>query len=122
VSLGAVIIEKHFTLDNNLPGPDHFLSLNPKKFKEMSIGIRSINKAKGNYEKVPTKQEVPNIFPGRRSIMAGCDIKKGEKISLSKLKIIKPAKGIAPKFLDFVVGRKAKKNIKKYQPITWESI
>ena len=122
VAMGAAVIEKHFTLSNDLDGPDHFLSLNPKDFKEMVAGIKAINKAKGSFDKQPSSAEIPNIASGRRSIMALKDIRRGEKITKSKITMIKPAKGIPPKFFNFIVGKKAVKAIKKHEPLTWDCI
>lgn len=121
-TLGAAVVEKHFTLDNNADGPDHQLSLNPADFKKMVQGIREIKTALGSDVKEPTPTEKGNIFSGRRSILAARDIAAGESISFKDIKMIKPAKGIATKYLEFVLGRKVNQDIKKYEPITWDVI
>ncbi|MBL7156484.1 MAG: N-acetylneuraminate synthase [Candidatus Pacebacteria bacterium] len=113
VALGAWIIEKHFTLDKNLPGPDHKASLNPKELKEMVRAIRDIEKALGHGAKKPFKSEKRIRKLVRKSIIAKTDILKGTKILKNTLIIKRPGTGIAPKHLDKIIGKKAKKNIKK---------
>ncbi len=78
VAMGACVIEKHFTLDKNMEGPDHKASLEPEELKEMVTGIRNIEKAMGNGKKCPSESEQKNIIIARKSIVANCDIKKGE--------------------------------------------
>lgn len=121
-AMGAVVVEKHFTLDNEMDGPDHMLSLNPHDFKKMVDGIKEIKTALGSFSKEPTATEKGNIFSGRRSILAARDLKEGEVLKFSDVKMIKPAKGIATKYLEFVLGRKVNKDISKYEPITWDLI
>lgn len=122
VAMGANVIEKHFTLDNNADGPDHQLSLNPEDFRKMVDGIKQIKSALGSEIKEPTPTEKGNIFSGRRSLLAARDIEAGDVLKFSDLKMIKPAKGIATKYLEFVLGRKVNQAIKKYEPITWDVI
>lgn len=122
VSLGANLIEKHFTLDNNLQGPDHKLSLEPSKFKKMIENIRNVEKAFGDGVKNPTDQEKNLANLARRSLTAAEDIKEGDVISIEKVNILRPQCGIEPKFLNVIIGRKSKKDISKDEPITWNSI
>lgn len=78
VAMGARIIEKHFTLDRNMPGPDHRASLEPDELEGMIRSIRNIEKALGSGEKIPCPSEIPNIIVARKSIVAKCEIKAGE--------------------------------------------
>ena len=122
VAKGADIIEKHFTLDKNLPGPDHKLSLDPIEFEQMVKNIRITESAMGDGVKKITDDEVTMKGIGRRSLTSTADIPKGEKISKDKIMILRPGTGIAPKYIDFVVGKTAGKDIKKNQTINWDSI
>ncbi len=96
VSIGATIIEKHFTLDKNLPGPDHKASLEPKELKEMIIAIRNVEKAMGNGMKKPTPAEIKNREIVRKSIVAKKKIKKGEIFTEENLSTKRPGIGISP--------------------------
>ena len=122
VTLGATVLEKHFTLDKNLPGPDHKASLEPKEFKEMIRAIRDVEKALGSSIKKPTKSEEKIKKVARKSIVAKVDIPKRAKITKDMLVIKRPGTGIEPKFLDKVIGKRTKKEIKKDELITWEMV
>ena len=113
VAMGACVIEKHFTLDKNMEGPDHKASLEPEELKEMVIGIRTIEKAMGNGKKCPSESEQKNIIIARRSIVANCDIKKGEILTEDKLYIKRPGNGISPMKWYEVIGKEAIKDFKK---------
>lgn len=112
-AMGACIIEKHFTLDKNLPGPDHEASLDPDELEEMVKAIRCVKKAMGNGIKKPTKSEERIKKIVRRSIVARVNIHKGTRIAASMLDIKRPGTGIAPKFLVRLVGKNAKRDIKQ---------
>ena len=112
VASGACVIEKHFTLDRNLPGPDHKASLEPDELKEMVKAIRDVEKALGDGIKRPTKDEVAIKRVARRSIVAKIDILEGAIITEEMLEVKRPGTGIPPKYMDMIVGRKAKENIK----------
>ena len=88
VAMGACVIEKHFTLDKNMEGPDHKASLEPEELKEMVIGIRTIEKAMGNGKKCPSESEQKNIIIARKSIVANCDIKKGEILTEDRKSVV----------------------------------
>jgi len=118
VALGAVTIEKHFTLDRHMPGPDHFLSLDPDDFRKMVDDIRTVESAKGSFRKKPTNGEKSGLIDGRRSIMAAMDIPAGTVIERKMLKIVKPAKGLPPSYMDLIIGQRALKDILRQQPIT----
>jgi len=110
VAMGASVIEKHFTLDKTMEGPDHKASLEPDELKEMVKAIRNIEKAMGNGIKKPSKSETPNIEIARKSIVANCSIKKGELLTEDNLTIKRPANGISPMRWDEVVGSVAGKD------------
>lgn len=109
VSRGACIIEKHFTLDRELEGPDHKASLEPNDFKLMVQSIRHIEQALGDGIKRPTKSEVRNMLVARKSIVASRDIKLGEILSLDNISVKRPGVGISPMKWDDVIGKPAKK-------------
>ena len=122
VSLGAVMIEKHFTLDKNLPGPDHKASLEPDELKEMVGAIRDVEKALGTGIKIPTKEEEEIKKVARRSVVAKVGIPKGTTIAEYMLDVKRPGWGIAPKYINIIIGKKADENIKKDEIVTWKMI
>ena len=106
-ALGATVIEKHFTLDKNLPGPDHKASLEPAELKAMVEGIRKIELALGVPEKQPSQIELKNRAVARKSIVAAKNIKKGEVLTEANITTKRPGNGLSPmKWLD-VIGTKA---------------
>ena len=113
VALGATVIEKHFTLDNNLPGPDHKASLEPQQLKAMVDAIRHIEQALGNGVKQISESERKNIAIARKSIVAASEIKKGELFTEENLTVKRPGGGISPMKWDEVIGTTATRN---YQP------
>ena len=113
VSMGAVIIEKHFTLDKNMEGPDHKASLTPKELKEMVSSIRNIEMAIGTGLKEPSLSEVANKAIARKSIVACCDIKKGELFTEKNLTTKRPGNGISPMKWYEVVGKTACRDFKE---------
>lgn len=120
--LGAVLIEKHFTLDRSLPGPDHRASLEPDELKEMVRAIRDVEKALGDGVKKPTEDEERIKKVVRRSIVAKVRIPKGTIITEDMLDLKRPGVGIEPKYLDDVIGKRAKKDIKPDELITFEKL
>jgi N-acetylneuraminate synthase/N,N'-diacetyllegionaminate synthase len=118
VALGASIIEKHFTINRNLAGPDHHYALEPDELKAMIRGIRDVERALGSEEIIG---DLERKGP-KRSIYARVDIHKGATITKDSLSILRPAVGIAPKHIDKIIGKKARTDIKAYEPITWEKI
>ena len=110
VALGARIIEKHFTLDRNLPGPDHKASLEPKELKAMIDGIRNIEIALGDGVKRPSVSELKNKPIARKSIVAAREIKAGDLLTENNLAVKRPGTGISPMQWDIVIGRTAKRN------------
>jgi N,N'-diacetyllegionaminate synthase len=107
VALGAQVIEKHFTLDRRLPGPDHLASLMPLELKEMVGSIRNIEIALGTPEKQPTEQEIINRSAVRKSLVARCAIGAGEEFTLDNLAVMRPGTGISPMRWHEILGSKA---------------
>jgi len=123
VAMGACMIEKHFTLDRSLPGPDHSFALEPDELNAMVRCIREVEKVKGNGIKEKSELESEEMYvKARRSIHAKVDIPKGTKITRDMLIIKRPGYGIKPKFIDIVIGREAKKDIKEDEWITWDMV
>ena len=110
VALGAKVIEKHFTLDRNMSGPDHKASLEPDELIKMVAGIRSIEKALGDGNKVITQNELQNRSVARKSIVASRDIQVGEVFTVDNLTTKRPGTGISPMEWDQVIGAKAKQS------------
>jgi N,N'-diacetyllegionaminate synthase len=110
VALGATVIEKHFTLDRNLPGPDHQASIEPEELKAMVTAIHNIEKATGDGVKRPSPSEVKNMPIARKSLVAACNILKGEVFSETNLTIKRPGVGISPMLWDEVLGCTATRN------------
>lgn len=110
VALGASVIEKHFTLDRGLPGPDHKASLEPAELKAMVAAIRNIEQALGDGIKRPSISETKNIPVVRKSLVAACMIQEGEAFNANNLAVKRPGTGLSPMRWDEVVGRSAPRN------------
>ena len=110
VALGASVIEKHFTLDKFMEGPDHKASLEPQELKAMVSAIRNIEKALGSSKKKPSPSESVNIDIARKSIVANQSIKKGDKLSSKNITTKRPGTGINPMQWDEIIGTSAKKD------------
>lgn len=110
VAMGAVIIEKHFTLDKSMEGPDHQASLSPDELREMVAGIRRLETALGSGFKTVSPSERPNIEIARKSIVASRDIRKGELLTPDNITTKRPGSGISPMLWDSVVGTRAKRD------------
>lgn len=110
VAMGATVIEKHFTLDRNMEGPDHKASLEPDELSEMVKCIRNIEKALGNGIKEPSKSEKKNISIARKSIVAKTDIKKGDILTEDNIATKRPGTGINPMKWNDVIGTRAIKD------------
>lgn len=123
VALGAVMIEKHFTLDKNQSGPDHNFAMEPEDFRNMVEKIRDVEKAIGNGIKDgPRSEELEMYEKGRRSIHVNRKICAGEKIQANDLVIKRPSLGISPKLLNEIVGMEAKRDIEEDHWISWEDL
>lgn len=110
VALGATVIEKHFTLDKNMEGPDHKASLEPLELKAMVKAIRHIEQALGNGKKEPSPSEIKNKPIARKSIVAAKPIRAGETFTEESITIKRPGNGISPMKWDAIIGTKATKN------------
>jgi len=120
VAMGARIIEKHFTLDRNMPGHDHQASIEPLDFQRMVQSIRHVEAALGDGVKRPavSEREIrPNI---RKSLVAAVDLQEGEMITPEVLQIKRPGTGISPSFLKEVIGLKLTRPVKKDTVLKWE--
>ena len=113
VALGAEVIEKHFTLNKNLSGPDHKASINPYEFKKFLEFIKNTEILLGSPKKIPTSSEKKNKQHVRKSIVAKKNIIKGDKFSLENLSTMRPGGGISPNKFFKIIGKKAKKNYLK---------
>lgn len=122
VSLGARIIEKHFTLNKKMNGPDHSFSADPNELSLLVKKIRETEIILGDGKKNPQPSELQNIQHARRSIITLVDIKKGDKLTYSNIAIKRPGIGIMPLNFHKVIGSSAKRNIKIDQPIKWSDI
>ncbi len=121
-ALGAVLIEKHFTLDKKMSGPDHRASLEPDEFKQMVTAIRDVEKAMGDGIKRLTKGEEQIKKAARRSVVARVKIRKGTVIRENMLDLKRPGTGLEPKDLSKILGKKAKKDILADELITLEKL
>jgi N-acetylneuraminate synthase/N,N'-diacetyllegionaminate synthase len=122
VALGSCVIEKHFTLDKNLQGPDHKASLETHEFAEMVKSIRNVEKGFGNGIKRPTKDEIKIKKLVRKSIVAKEDISGGSILTKNMLDIKRPGTGIEPKYLNKIIGKKLIEDIKKDALIKWNQL
>lgn len=118
VALGATVIEKHFTLDRNMPGPDHRASLEPDEFAAMVRAIRNIEAALGTPDKRVSDSERPNIVVARKSIIAARDIRCGELLTEENLTVKRPGSGVSPMLWDKVLGTRAVHDFASDEPIT----
>lgn len=119
---GACVIERHFTLDRDLPGPDHKSSMEADEMKKMISSIRNMEKALGNGVKAPQRSEIEIKKVARKSIIAACRIPRGTKLTLDMLSIKRPGSGIEPGYLNRLVNKKTRVEIKKDQILTWEKV
>ena len=117
VAMGATIIEKHFTLDKNLPGPDHKASLEPDELRDLVLKIREVEQILGDGVKVPQPAEIKNIAIARKSIVAKCDIKKGELFTEDNLACKRPGDGISPMKWNEIINTVATKDYKMDEKI-----
>jgi len=112
-TLGACVIEKHFTLDRRMKGPDHKASLEPEELKAMVKSIRNIEQAFGSHEKIPTTSEMKIMTVVKKSLVASRNLKIGHVISYEDITIKRPGSGIKPEYIDKIVGRRVLRDIKK---------
>jgi N,N'-diacetyllegionaminate synthase len=122
VALGAAALEKHFTLDKNLPGPDHKASLTPEELNQMVMAVRQVEKAMGNGIKSPTEEEEEIKRVARRSIVAKIDIPKGTFITEEMLDVKRPGTGVEPKYMNEVIGAVARCRIQQDELLTMDKL
>ena len=122
VAMGAVVIEKHITLDREMKGPDHRASMPPKEFGEYVFHIRNTEKLLGDGRKKPTSKEKVMLQQVRRSILSSQKLKAGTILTEEMLCVKRPGIGIAPEFESLLLGRKLKRDIEKEEPIMWDDI
>lgn len=119
VALGATVIEKHFTLDKQMHGPDHQASLDPQELAQLITQIRAVESALGSTEKAPVASELPVRALVRRSVTTVRDIAAGEVLSINDVSLLRPGTGIAPKDLDSVPGRTVTRALPAGTTLTW---
>ena len=122
VALGAVVIEKHFTLDRSMSGPDHAASLEPRELSQMVQAIRNIEKALGKGEKVVSASESVNKSIARKSIHLAIDKKKGEVIDANDLEMLRPGDGISPMLMHQVIGQKCKQDLQAGTKLSFKDL
>jgi N-acetylneuraminate synthase/N,N'-diacetyllegionaminate synthase len=122
VALGACLIERHFTLDKTLPGTDQAMSADPQEMRTIVEGIRAVETAGGRGVIGPTDSEEEGRTLFRRGLIAAENISRETRITAEMIRIKRPATGIAPKHLDLVIGRVARKDIAADEAITWDAI
>ena len=122
VALGAKVIEKHFTFDRKLKGPDHPHSMEPQEFADMVRRVRDLEAALGSSKKEVVAEESETVIVQRRGLTATKDLVKGARLKKTDIIELRPALGIYPKYKDAVVGKTLKKSLKAGTPIRWEDI
>ncbi len=120
VAMGATVIEKHFTLDRNMEGPDHKASLEPSELKDMVSAIRNLEMAFGDGIKRPATSEIKNLVIARKSVHYATDLGEGAVISLEHLIMKRPGNGISPMNYELLLGRKLNHSVRKDDMVKWE--
>jgi len=121
-ALGACVIEKHFTLDRRLPGPDHKASLEPDELKAMVDGIRMVKQALGNGCKMPAASEEDTRYVARRSLVLKENVSEGDVITAKMLTALRPSCGIPPNMISYVEGRKAARSLRAGTMLNWSDL
>ena len=119
-ALGASAIEKHFTLDKNMAGPDHQASIEPRELEELVLGVRAVCEALGDGRKVPVSCEIPNIPLIRKSLVAARGLRAGQRIERDMIEIKRPEGGIAPGDLTKILGLTLTRDVGEDMPVRWE--
>ena len=122
VAMGAILIEKHFTTDRSLPGPDQHASLIPSEFEALVKGIRRVELAMGSAEKKPSPSEAKNKFIARRSVFAAVDLPAGTVLSMDNLVVLRPEGGISPMRIDELIGRTLNCDLSAQTAISWDHL
>ncbi len=121
-ALGAIVIEKHFTLDHSLPGPDHAASLEPDELSEMIRNIRNVETLLGSPEKTPTQSELPVRDVVRRSVTLTRQVSRGHTLTQEDLVLLRPGTGIPPKALEQLIGRTVKTDLPPWHTLCWSDL
>ena len=122
VALGARVIEKHFTLNRELPGPDHRSSLEPEEIAAMVRSIRTVEDALGTGIKAPSKSEANTASVARKSLVATRDLQAGKKLSAADIAILRPGTGLAPSLFENIIGRTLGSDVEAGTPLQWEDL
>jgi len=122
VARGATVIEKHFTLDRELPGPDHKASLTVAQLRDMVAAIREVDILLGSELKAPTESELAVRAVARRSVTAARDLEAGALLAAGDVDLLRPAGGILPRHIDEVIGRRLSRNVAAGTPLQWEHL
>jgi N-acetylneuraminate synthase/N,N'-diacetyllegionaminate synthase len=122
VALGAEIIEKHFTLNRDMPGPDHKASLEPNELAILVNSIRHIDSALGNGDKKPSSSEQKNMIIARKSIHLNTQVNKGQIILESDLLMLRPGDGISPMEMDKVIGKKVNRDLPNFHKLNYTDL
>jgi N,N'-diacetyllegionaminate synthase len=122
VAMGAEMIEKHFTLDRSLPGPDHKASLEPPELKQLVEAVRNVESALGNGIKLPAPCERPNIAIARKSIVAARPLHSGQQLRAEDLSIKRPGTGISPKLLPMLIGHTLRTSLEEDEVLSWSHL
>jgi len=122
VALGAVVIEKHITFSNKLPGPDHPYALEVDEFSRMVTEIRTLDEALGSATKKPTRAEVPERKWARRGLYAVRDLEKGERLTGDAVAVLRPCEGIGAEDFQRAMGKTLRRSVASYAPIRWEDL
>lgn len=121
-AMGAVILEKHFTLDKNAEGPDHMLSADPAEMKALVDQVRLVELMLGNGLKIPAESESRTRINNRKSIVAKTPLRPGDVIIPDSIAVKRPGHGIAPKYLEMVVGRRVSRSLAEDEVISWSDL
>ncbi len=122
VAMGARVIEKHFTLDRTLPGPDHRASLDPSELASLIEQIRTVEKALGSPIKAPTASELPVRSVARRSVAAARDLAAGTMLTRGDVALLRPGTGIPPRDVDAISGRTLARDVARGAPLAWNDL
>lgn len=122
VALGAVVIEKHLTLDRALPGPDHAASLEPAELRRLVEAIRHVESAMGNGIKAPASCELRNLLVARKSIVAARSLSAGHRLEATDISVKRPGTGLSPELVPVVLGRALRRGVAEDEVLTWEHL
>jgi N,N'-diacetyllegionaminate synthase len=122
VALGAVVLEKHFTLDRSLPGPDHAASLEPTELERMVAAIRHVEVALGTGIKAPAPCELPNLPVARKSVVSARPMPAGHRLESTDLAVKRPGNGLPSKYLPALIGRTLRTDVAKDEVMTWKHL